>query len=134
MIFIIAMQNFAEIRSAILEKMTFEVAIFGIFSGYSRTEIVTSDVEYGQPDVTLLSCKSCKYTVHVHFISVKPEARSCPTLGLACVLMSRPISPELVLSPDFSFALNKTCSSVLRTHSQIIMKDILTIHCHLLSS
>ena len=23
------------------------------------------------------------------------------TLGLACVLMSRPISPELVLSPDF---------------------------------
>ena len=40
---------------------------------------------------------------------------SCPTLGLACVLMSRPISPELVLSPDFlisnipryfSFALN----------------------------
>ena len=30
----------------------------------------------------------------IHFIS-------CPTLGLACVLMSRPISPELVLSPDF---------------------------------
>ena len=26
---------------------------------------------------------------------------SCPTLGLACVLMSRPISPELVLYPDF---------------------------------
>ena len=26
---------------------------------------------------------------------------SCPTMGLACVLMSRPISPELVLSPDF---------------------------------
>ena len=26
---------------------------------------------------------------------------SCPTLGLACVLMSRPISSELVLSPDF---------------------------------
>ena len=25
----------------------------------------------------------------------------CPTLGLACVLMSRPISPGLVLSPDF---------------------------------
>ena len=30
-----------------------------------------------------------------------PDTRSCPTLGLACVLMSRPISPELVLSPDF---------------------------------
>ena len=30
-----------------------------------------------------------------------PDTWSCPTLGLACVLMSRPISPELVLSPDF---------------------------------
>ena len=29
-----------------------------------------------------------------------PDTWSCPTLGLACVLMSRPISPELVLSPD----------------------------------
>ena len=45
-----------------------------------------------------------------------PDTWSCPTLGLACVLMSRPISPELVLSPDFwisnipryfSFAFNK---------------------------
>ena len=30
-----------------------------------------------------------------------PKTWSCPTLGLACVLMSRPISPELVLFPDF---------------------------------
>ena len=30
-----------------------------------------------------------------------PDTWSCPTLGLACVLMSRPISPELVLCPDF---------------------------------
>ena len=30
-----------------------------------------------------------------------PDTWSCPTLGLACVLMSRPLSPELVLSPDF---------------------------------
>ena len=30
-----------------------------------------------------------------------PDTWSCPTLGLACVLTSRPISPELVLSPDF---------------------------------
>ena len=30
-----------------------------------------------------------------------PDTWPCPTLGLACVLMSRPISPELVLSPDF---------------------------------
>ena len=30
-----------------------------------------------------------------------PDTWSCPTLGLACVLMSRPIFPELVLSPDF---------------------------------
>ena len=30
-----------------------------------------------------------------------PETSSCTTLGLACVIMSRPISPELVLFPDF---------------------------------
>ena len=30
-----------------------------------------------------------------------PDTWSCPTLGLAWVLMSRPISPEPVLSPDF---------------------------------
>ena len=30
-----------------------------------------------------------------------PDTWSCPTLGLACVLMSRPISPELVLPRDF---------------------------------
>ena len=44
-----------------------------------------------------------------------PDTWYCPTLGLTCVLMSRPISPELVLSPDiwisntpryFSFAFN----------------------------
>ena len=31
LIFYIVMQNFAAIRSAVLEKMTFEVAIFGSF-------------------------------------------------------------------------------------------------------
>ena len=30
-----------------------------------------------------------------------PDTLFCPTLGLVCVLMSRLISPELVLSPDF---------------------------------
>ena len=30
-----------------------------------------------------------------------PDTWSYPTLGLVCVLMSRPISSELVLSPDF---------------------------------
>ena len=30
-----------------------------------------------------------------------PDIWSCPTLGLASVLMLRPISPELVLFPDF---------------------------------
>ena len=30
-----------------------------------------------------------------------PDTWSCLTLGLACILMSEPISPELVLSPDF---------------------------------
>ena len=30
-----------------------------------------------------------------------PDTWSCPTFGLACVLMSRQISPEPVLFPDF---------------------------------
>ena len=51
-----------------------------------------------------------------------PDTWSCPTLGLACVLMSRPISPELVLSPDFwisntpryfSFALYHTIDTAM---------------------
>ena len=50
-----------------------------------------------------------------------PDTWSCPTLGLACVLMSRPTSPELVLSPDvwisntpryFSFAFLITMNYV----------------------
>ena len=52
-----------------------------------------------------------------------PDTWSCPTLGLACVLMSRPISPELVLFPDFwisnipryfSFAYLSLCPSSVR--------------------
>ena len=47
-----------------------------------------------------------------------PDTWSCPTLGLACVLVSGPVSPGLVLSPGFwvsgaprcfSFALNEFC-------------------------
>ena len=55
-----------------------------------------------------------------------PDTWSCPTLGLACVLMPRPISPELVLSRDlwisnipryFSFAayLLVLVSEILRS-------------------
>ena len=47
---------------------------FWWFSGYSRTEIVTSTVAHGQPGVTL-SCMSCRVTVLALFVSVKPEAR-----------------------------------------------------------
>ena len=52
-----------------------------------------------------------------------PDTWSCPTLGLACVLMSRPISPELVLSPDFwisnipryfSFAFDRSLMGIFR--------------------
>ena len=55
-----------------------------------------------------------------------PDTWSCPTLGLACVLMSRPISPELVLSPDFwisnipryfSFALNQLIYCMVNGHA-----------------
>ena len=62
-----------------------------------------------------------------------PDTWSCPTLGLACVLMSRPIFPELVLSPDlwisntpryFSFAPSMYCSIWRRsiTHTYQLMR------------
>ena len=38
---------------------------------------------------------------HIQRTLTPPDTWSCPTLGLACVIMSRPISPELVLFPDF---------------------------------
>ena len=46
-----------------------------------------------------------------------PDTWSCPTLGLACVLMSRPISPELVLSPDFWISNTLGTSLLLQTLS-----------------
>ena len=61
-----------------------------------------------------------------------PDTWSCPTLGLACVLMSRPISPELVLSPDFwisntpryfSFALNRDANCFFSTENKDCMKS-----------
>ena len=42
---------------------------------------------------TSAACQQKTYT--------PPDTWSCPTFGLACVLMSRPISPELVVFPDF---------------------------------
>ena len=41
---------------------------------YFQTEFVTSAVGYGQQDVVLLSCNSCRVIVPVLFVSVKPEA------------------------------------------------------------
>ena len=45
-----------------------------------------------------------------------PDTWSCPTLGLACVLMSRPISPELVLSPDVWISNNSRYFSFAPTY------------------
>ena len=41
-----------------------------------------------------------------------PDAWSCPTLGLECSLMSRPISPLLVLTFEF---LRSLVNSILRS-------------------
>ena len=104
MIFWIIMQNFAAIRSAVLAKMTFEVAIlvnFRIFPNWNCH--FRSGLWKARCDVfsmyVLQSYRSCI------FVSVKPEARG-------------------------SFGWNWQ----LRTHSQILMKSIPTKHCHLSSS
>ena len=39
-------------------------------------------------------------TAQIQQVLIEDRYAHCPTLGLACVLMSRPIFPELVLSPD----------------------------------
>ena len=51
------------------------------------------NIGFHRPSATGVACRQGTLT--------PPDTWSCPTLGLACVLMSRPISPELVLSPDF---------------------------------
>ena len=51
-----------------------------------------------------------------------PDTWSCPTLGLACVLMSRPISPELVLSPDFWISNIPRYFSFAYTYNDIFIK------------
>ena len=48
-----------------------------------------------------------------------PDTWSCPTLGLACVLMSRPISPELVLSPDLWISNIPRYFSFVKFHVQV---------------
>ena len=53
LIFYIVMQNFAAIRSAVLEKMTFEVAIFGNFPVIPEVKLSLPFWVYGRPDVTL---------------------------------------------------------------------------------
>ena len=54
---------------------------------------ILPDIGFHRASATGVACRQGTLT--------PPDTWSCPTLGLACVLMSRPISPELVLSPDF---------------------------------
>ena len=60
------MQNFVAILWGVLEKMTLEVAIFGTFPDIS-------ELKWSLP--LFLSCRSCRVTVPVLIVSVKPEAR-----------------------------------------------------------
>ena len=56
---------------------------------------------------------------------------SCPTLGLACVLMSRPISPKLVLFPDFWVRLIRSVLSALKFSDFVGLSLILLFGCSL---
>ena len=69
------MQTFAAIRSAVLQKMTFEVAIFGNFPDVPELKLSLPPIAYGPPDVTLSRGMSCRVTILVLFVSVIPEAR-----------------------------------------------------------
>ena len=67
-----------------------------------------------------------------HGTLTPPDTLSCPTLGLACVLMSRPISPELVLYPDFwisnipryfPFASKKASKQTTLCVSKVVLQE-----------
>ena len=65
-----------------------------IITGLNITESdIPRDIGFHRASATGVACRQGTLT--------PPDTWSCPTLGHACVLMSRPISPELVLSPDF---------------------------------
>ena len=68
-------QNFVAIRSAVLEKMTFEVAMFGYFPDIPNLKFSLPPVVYGRPDMTLSRGTSCRVTAFVLFVSVTQEAR-----------------------------------------------------------
>ena len=53
---------------------------------------ISPDIGFHRASATGVACRQGTLT--------PPDTWSCPTLGLACVLMSKPISPGLVLSPD----------------------------------
>ena len=53
-----------------------------------------------------------------------PDTWSCPTLGLACVLMSRPISPELIFFPDLEFRPSLGASVLLIKYKSFIMEQL----------
>ena len=58
---------------------------------FTESEI-SPDIGFHRASATGVACRQGTLT--------PPDTWSCPTLGLAWVLMSRPISPEFVLSPD----------------------------------
>ena len=111
-------------KNAKVEQLTKVVLSHG-----EEKDLIVKDPFILRTSDALLHTLSKLYDVPVGFVSpflyatgtacqqrtlTPPDTWSCPTSGLACVLMSRPISPELVLSPDlwisntpryFSFAL-----------------------------
>ena len=54
-----------------------------------------------------------------------PDTWSCPTSRLAFILMSRPISPELVSSPAFEFRTSLGTSLLLMLKQTIVLKYFL---------
>ena len=56
--------------------MTFEIANFGNFNGYSQPEIVTSVAAYGQPDVTLLERVTIELELSASEVNVSIQWRT----------------------------------------------------------
>ena len=76
-------------------------AMFVFFGSIGRAVKVRTLIKTGSTYCTKVSDSCLIVAACQQRTLTPPDTWSCPALGLACVLMSRPISPELVLSPDF---------------------------------
>ena len=85
-------------RCSFVETTDSQSYITPVYDTFLRLDILPTlmlllNIGFHRASATGVACRQGTLT--------PPDILSCPTLGLASVLMLSPISPELVLFPDF---------------------------------